>query len=332
MNPVGNSVNDLEQLTGAEGVSDYYLKVQLASARVAPLPTRPTPSRPPRLRAPRSTAQSTEDDGTAATAAPLTLVPDIDGNPGVVLTDLLRCNAQDADLFRFSMPPNLGGVVRLRFTHADGNMALDLLDADGDQIGPSSDVSTTNSEIDEQLSIPGSATETVEYIARARLSTPTGGTLAQLYTLEVQTFDNAQCVASEPSGGDDERRDGRCVGTFDNAAVPCVNGSVAEPLNPGTLATCAGAVEGSIVGCGRICDNNDDDWYRVGTLNNDQIFRAVLDYEIADGPLALVRGALAVNGIGTVAEVTTTDGDNGAGALEFSFPAPRNTTRSTACA
>ena len=253
------------------------------------------------------------------------LSPDANGNLSVVVADIIRCNPQDVDLFKFTMPPNLGGVVQLRFEHNQGDMALDLLDATGTTVLDTSNVSNANSDPDEQVEVPGSATDAIEYIARARLASSTGGTTGQHYQLEVHTFDNTQCIASEPSGGDDVFQNGRCIGNFTPTRLdmPCTNDAsrLAEPMDPGGLAACQAAPDGTLAGCGRMCGNSDADWVRVGVLNNDQVLHAHLDYDHTQGELALVRGTLNSNG--TVGESATADANHD-GQIDLFFAAPKN--------
>ena len=323
----GTNVNPIEIVDAPEVSLDFWLKVSLASPSGAVTNQTYSVNTVAVARPAACLPDPTEDDGSAATAVLLTL--SAGATPSVVATDLVRCNPQDKDFFRFSMPPNLGGVVLLRFTHSEGDMALDLFRAD-DVDGPTldtSNVSNAASDPDEQVEVPGSATDTIDYIAVARLNGASGGTTGQKYTLEVQTFDNGQCIASEPSGGDDIFANGRCVGEFTELAPPnlqCTNDGarIAEPMITADLDACAAAADGTIPGCGRMCGNGDSDWYRVGTLNNDQILHAVLDYDPLGGELGLARGTLTASS-GAVAETSSTDTDHD-GHLELSFAAPRN--------
>jgi hypothetical protein len=325
----GTNVNDIEIVEGAEVAREFWIKVSLAS------PAGAVTDQTYRLRTvavPRPEAcfpDPSEDDGTFADAEVLTLTGAPE--PSVVVTDIVRCNPQDKDFFRFTMPPNLGGSVLLRFTHSEGDMRLELFRAADFDDNPTpaplatSNTSNTNSDPDEQVTVPG-GTEPIDYIAVASLN-GTSGITAQKYTLEVQTFDDSQCIASEPSGGDDAFRLGRCIGNFTPLRTedPCVNegARISEPmLTAIDVATCEGAPEGTINGCGRMCGNSDSDWYRVGILNNDQILHAILDYDPAEGELALARGTLTT-ATGAVVETASTDSDHD-GHLELSFAAPRN--------
>lgn len=322
----GTNVNDIEIVDGAEVAREFWIKVSLATAAGA------VADQTYSLRTvavPRPEAcfpDPSEDDGSFADAEVLTLTGAV--TPSIRVDDIVRCNPQDKDFFRFTMPPNLGGSVLLRFTHSEGDMKLELFRADA-ITGPAlatSNTSNVNSDPDEQVTVPGSPTEAIDYIAVASLN-GTSGIVGQKYTIEVQTFDDSQCIASEPSGGDDAFRLGRCVGDFTplRPEDPCTNDAsrIAEPmLTAIDLATCGGAPEGSINGCGRMCGNTDSDWYRVGILNNDQILHAILDYNPAEGELALARGTLTVSS-GAVVETASTDSDHD-GHLELSFAAPRN--------
>lgn len=265
---------------------------------------------------------ATEDDGSFESAAVLTLTPDGSGNEGVLVEDIIRCNPQDVDHFRFTVPPQRSGAVLLRFEHNQGDMALDLFDAASGAQVDTSNVSNAGSLIDEQVTIPGSTNSSIDYIARVRLAnTNSTNITGQVYSLEVTTFDNSQCLASEPPGRDDEFESGRCVGNFTpQDGFPCINEStrLAEPLDPGGLAVCALAAE-DVPGCGRVCDNEDDDWYRVGTLVNAQVLKATLEYDETQGALALVRGQLNSNG--SITENATLDSDND-GVIQLTFEAP----------
>jgi hypothetical protein len=312
-------IDNAEILDGVEGPTEYYLKVFLGSTSGALTDQTYTITATEVPRPTECAGDINEDDGLIGSAVALTLAPDPNNgnNPGAKISPL-RCNAQDADLFRFTMPANLGGVVLLRFDHNLGDMALDLLDIDGNQL-TTSNVSNANSDPDEQVTVPGSTSD-VEYIARARLAGSTGGTLGQPYTLEVQTFDNSQCISTEPNGGDDTLFDGRCVGEAgDFTGLAACDAFFAEPLVGPALGTCN--TSPSTLGCGLVCGNGDSDWYRVGTLNNDQVLHATLTYDPTKGPLAIVRGTVGSNN--AVTETTTTDSNND-GFVELAFTAPRN--------
>ncbi len=318
----GVNVNNIEQVDGAEVAQEFWIKVALSSASGA------VTDQTYRLRTvavPRPEAcfpDPTEDDGTFADAATLSLTGAV--TPGVVVTDIVRCNPQDKDFFRFTMPPNLGGSVLLRFQHSEGDMKLELFRASDSTLVTSSNTSNVNSDPDEQVTVPG-GTAPIDYIAVASLNGSSGIT-AQKYTLEVQTFDDSQCIASEPSGGDDAFRLGRCIGNFTplRPADPCTNDAsrIAEPMLSADELICEGAPEGTVNGCGRMCGNSDSDWYRVGILNNDQILHAILDYDPTEGELALARGTMTT-ATGAVVETASTDSDHD-GHLELSFAAPRN--------
>lgn len=314
------TVNDVEVVEGPEGVVDYYLKVSLGSASGAVSDQRYTLTVEEIARPSPECDETGEDDGAVAGAQVLTLT----GDPAaIVLTTPVRCNPQDLDHFRFTMPPNLGGVVQLSFNHNEGNMALDLLSADGSTQLATSNVSTASSEPDEQVDIPGS-TSAIDYIARVRLVTPPGTNIVgQHYELRVTTFDNSQCIASEPAS-DNTFGTGRCIGSWTpDTTQPCANEAsrIAEPLDRGGLTGCAVAPPGS-AGCGLICGNSDDDWYRVGPLEDGQVLRATLTYDPAGGLLSLVRGDLTINGANdNITEGSTLDSD-GDGLVVLTFTAP----------
>lgn len=320
----GQGVNDIEIISGAEVATEFWIKVSLGSTAGA---VTDQTYRLQTTAVPRPAAcfpDPTEDDGSFANAEALTLTGAV--TPGIVMTDVIRCNPQDKDFFLFTMPPNLGGSVLLRFTHSEGDMRLELFRADNTTSAiATSNTSNANSDPDEQVTVPGGTTP-IDYIAVASLNGTTGGIIGQKYTLEVQTFDDSQCIASEPSGGDDAFRLGRCLTDFTplRPEDPCVNDAsrIAEPMDDASLLVCEAAAEGTVNGCGRMCGNSDSDWYRVGILNNDQILHAILDYDPAEGELALARGTLTAT-TGAVVETASTDSDRD-GHLELSFAAPRN--------
>ena len=319
------TVNDVEVVDGPEGVVDYYLKVSLGSPSGAVSDQRYSVTVEEIARPSPECDEPGEDDGQVAGAQVLTLVG---SPPSLILNTPVRCNPQDVDLFRFTMPANLGGVVQLSFNHNEGNMALDLLSADGATQLATSNVSTAASEPDEQVDVPGS-TSPIDYLARVRLVNPPGTNIVgQHYELRVNTFDNAQCIASEPSG-DNSFGTGRCIGSWTpDTTMPCVNEStrIAEPLDPGSLATCGAAAPGT-PGCGLTCGNGDDDWYRVGPMANNQVLRATLTYDPAGGLLSLVRGDLTINGSSdTITEGSTLDSD-GDGLVVLSYTATGTTAK-----
>ncbi len=274
----------------------------------------------------------TEDDGTVVNAAALTLVADNSGgdpdhNLGVFLADgkaadgtadatavgPLRCNPQDIDLFTFTMPPNLQGSALIRFNQSEGNMALDLLDASGNQIATSNSSSTSNPV--EQVAIPGS-TQAESYVVRARLSGSSGGITGQHYALEVHTFDAAQCIATEPDGGDDSFATARCVGAvgdYAGSGFPCAS-FVPEPLAP---ADCSTAASGT-AGCGRTCGNDDKDFYRVGALAREQTVHARLEFDPAQGDLSVVRSS-ATLGTATSSDNRTENDTDSDGIIDVFF-------------
>ncbi|HEY4222480.1 MAG TPA: hypothetical protein VGO62_14090, partial [Myxococcota bacterium] len=347
----GSTQNPIELVNGPEGPVTYYMKVALASTSGALTNQTYSITTTGVDRPAACAADINENDGIIAGAVPLVLVPDAQANPSYVLAEgknpdgtdnaavhgPLRCNAQDIDLYKFTMPQNLGGFVVMRFNQSLGDMALDLLDATGTTVLTTSNVSTAGNPT-EQVSVPSSATANIDYVVRARLAGTSGGTLGQPYSLEVHTFDNTQCAESEPSGGDDTFQSGRCIsnftpisntgatppGTF--AGFPCVNSTSGdtEPLEV-TLADCVGQ-PGTVDGCGLICGNGDTDWYRVGILDTDQELHAHLEYDASQGVLALARGTLAPNG--TFATEVTASDTGAQGHVDLFFTAPAHTATS----
>jgi Cys-rich repeat protein len=376
--PGGNSTNDVEVVSGPEGPPTYYMKVALGTSNgaVQNQTYSITVNEQPRAPVCRGKdgagndvtalpfpADPTEDDGLLVNASKLTLVPDAQGNPSFILQDAtapdgshdasvvgpMRCNPQDIDLFEFTMPANLGGTVQLRFNQSEGDLALDLLDTTGAQVKTSN--SSTAANPIEQVDIPGSTVDT-DYVIRSRIGTCTiasdpncvkasGGILGQHYTVQIRTFDDGQCIASEPNGGDDVFANGRCIGNPYNAlasSAACTNATapIAEPLDPdpadqgvaghdARVVLCTAAAPGAVNGCGLVCGNSDVDFYRVGGLQNGQVLHAVLDYDKTLGALALARD---VAGSASDAQ-TVNDSATPTGHIELNFIAPATTGTST---
>jgi hypothetical protein len=185
----------------------------------------------------------------------------------------------------------------------------------------SSNVSNSGSDPDEQVEVPGSADGDVDYIAKVSLANAGATNITgQHYSISLVTFDNSQCLASEPTGGDDTFNTGRCVGTFTpDAARPCDESArAAEPLTPGGLAACTTAPNGT-AGCGRLCANTDVDYYRLGTLNNEQVVHASLDYDTSQGALALSLERLTSTGVPQ--QMQTQSDTNGDGHIDLTFTA-----------
>jgi hypothetical protein len=122
--------------------------------------------------------------------------------------------------------------------------------------------------------------------ARVRLSAA-GGLIAQPYSISVSTSDGAVCTQTEPTP-EQGFADGRCIGDF-TTTQPCAN-SWPEPVTPPDLATCT-AAQTALAGCGVRCGSDDVDTYRVGPLNDAQLFQARLVHDASAGALqlALVR-------------------------------------------
>jgi hypothetical protein len=225
------------------------------------------------------------------------------------------CNAQDVDTFAFTMPANHGGAALIRFVQAEGNLALDLLDDSGAVLA-TSNVSSTQSPL-EQVDVPGRAVDTTFFLRARPATANTTISLGQRYSVEVHTFDAAQCVASEPAGGDDTFGSGLCVGAagaYASSAFPC-SAFVAEPL---------------VAHDGLTCGNSDSDVYRAGVLDNDQAMHAHLVFDHAQGILKLDR--LTVTPPSTTPVVTSvTDGDND-GVIDIFFVQTANGPRDVAVA
>jgi hypothetical protein len=82
---------------------------------------------------------------------------------------------------------------------------------------------------------------------------------------------------------------------------------MAEPLDPGGIAACIAAPDGTD-GCGRLCGNDDDDFYRLGVLNHDQVVRATLEYTVGQGAMSLVL--VKLNSTGTIQTVGSAQTDS----------------------
>jgi hypothetical protein len=242
-----------------------------------------------------------ENDGSAATAVTMTTVTDAGLVSGSVAAR--RCNAQDVDHVRFTVPGNLGGTLRLIFTHAEGDLALDLLDAAGTQL-PGLTANASNAQNGaEVLDVPLSTTDQT-YVARIRLGSASGAPItAQPWRLELGTFDAAACLVSEPAP-DGTFATARCLGDFAPAAgiAACPNEATRLPLPMvGDFAACQADATGP--GCFLTCGNADTDIYRIGSLEAGRTITVRLDYATADGLLNFQLARLS--GTSTLSVLTT---------------------------
>ena len=276
-----------EVASAPEGSTTYFAKVSLVSGFgvLSNQIYRLTATAVPR---PAACADDVgENDGVPASARPLELTT----TAGVLggTTSAKRCNVQDIDLVRFTVPANRGGSVRVDFTHNEGDIRLDLLKEDGTSLSPalSSNSSSTANPF-EAIDLPILATDQT-YLAKIAMAVSTGNpTIGQNWTLKVSTYDAAICI--------EERDDGllanaTCVGNFEIAATgassrPCLGNRLLEPLET-TLASCA---SGSGPGCGVSCGIADTDSYRIGPLVRDQSVKVTLTYDPALGGQTLQIG------------------------------------------
>jgi hypothetical protein len=293
----GQTVSNTELVTAPEGSTTYYARVFLASpdgvlqsqsytvtARAVPRPE-------------ACTVDVGENDGAVASAGVMTTgVEDglVSGTYGA-----RRCNPQDVDHVRFTVPPNLGGTLRLSFTHSEGDLALDLLDPLDDAVVPLQSVNASNAQNGaEILDLPIASTEKT-YVARVRLAGQGGApVIAQAWQLALATFDGAVCLASEPSSD----------GTF--ATARCLGQSEACPLPlpmVGTLDACQDDVEGA--GCFLTCGHTDQDMYRIGSLESGRTVTVRLEYATDDGGLNFQLVRLSGGAVSVVATATDADDD-----------------------
>jgi hypothetical protein len=295
-----------EVVTAPEGTATYYAKVLLASAsgvlqnQSYTIHARPVP------RPADCAADVGENDASTSTASTLLTTT----TDGLVQgsTTALRCNPQDVDHVAFTVPAQLGGVLRLSFEQARGDLRLDLLDAQGTQLN-SSNTSSQASGV-EAVDVPVADTERT-YYARIQLGSSTATSItAQPWELALTTFTAAQCAISEPSS-DGTFATGRCVGEF-TSTTACNGARLPLPL-VSDLSACAN--DDSLPGCGRSCGNGDVDVYRVGPLGTGRTVQATLRFDPTAGDLALQLAKMSGTTQQTVGSVhRDTDHD---GVIEF---------------
>jgi hypothetical protein len=267
-----------EVVSAPEGSTTYYAKVLLASSsgvlqsQSYTIHARPVP------RPDACASDVGENDGATATAATMETTT-IDGLVSGQTT-ALRCNPQDVDHVRFDVPAGLGGVVRLSFEQARGDLRLDLLDVMGAPFGASNTSSAASAV--EAVDIPVADTARTFY-ARVQLGSSTATSItAQTWVLSLSTFDGAQCAITEPSP-DGTFVGGRCVGQFTSTAT-CNGSRLPLPL-ASTLPSCA--ADETAPGCGRSCGNGDVDVYRVGPLASGRTVQATVRFDPSAGDLSL---------------------------------------------
>lgn len=296
----GNS----EVVAAPEGSTTYYARVFLASpdgvlqsqsytvtARAVPRPE-------------ACTVDVGENDGAVASAGVMTTGVEDGLVSGTYAAR--RCNPQDVDHVRFTVPPNLGGTLRLSFTHSEGDLALDLLDDAGLQNLQNANASNVQNGA-EILDLPIASTEKT-YVARVRLGSQAGAPIiAQAWQLALATFDGAVCLASEPSS-DGTFATARCLGNFTPAGAQpqaCPTSRLPMPM-AATLDACQDDVEGA--GCFLTCGHTDQDVYRIGSIESGRTISVRLEYATGDGGLNF-QLARVVNGAVSV-QATATDADD----------------------
>ncbi len=221
-------------------------------------------------------------------------------------TDALRCVNEDVDYNQFTVPADEGAKLDVTFTHSQGNIRVDLYD-DNETLVGSSDSSTGANGV-ESIEIPFSGQDET-YVAKVSLST-TSGQVGQAYSMVVNTYDASTCVASEPVPNNTFVT-GRCIGT-PITDLTCEGAPLPNPVIAPALATCSTTPD--TVGCGSTCGALDEDWYRVGKLNDGQLLAATLTYDHAamNGRLglALVRASGDYETINFINYDPNTEGNN----------------------
>lgn len=302
--------NGTERVEAPEGKTEFWLRVERwgtsGSANQTYTVTATAVPRPAACAADLNEPDTTPDRAGALTVDAAPIEP-------------LRCNPGDVDFFRVTVPPSRGAQVRIDFNHSQGDLRLDLLDANEMVVASSNrSLSSEAAAAYEVMDVPFAATEQT-YFARVRLHQGTGSA-GQVYAISATTYDAALCTVSEPVANN-THVEGRCVGAFDDMALPCAGERLPLPLAGPELATCAAAT-GFVPGCATACGAGDADWYRVGKLNNGQTLSASLDHDPALGRLRLALVRLNANPSGTPNPVLQEGNAAGNGRLELSLAAP----------
>ena len=319
------TTSDSETVDAPEAGTEFWVKVALGTVNGA---LQNQSYRVAATAVPRSedcAADIGENDGTFDIAQVLTTMD----NGGVVtgsLTDVIRCNAQDQDHFRFTVPARLGGAFRATFTHSEGDIAIDLLDTAGVVLATSNTSSAGTGA--EALDLP-IATMDVDYIARVRLgSSASTNIIGQHYDVALATYDAGQCVITEPVPNG-SLLTGRCIGGFpEDPALPClacgegdacsggaicVSGTCRLPLPlTSTIGGCT--TNPATAGCGVTCGNGDQDHHRLGPLVSGQGISAHLEFATAEGGLSLAL--FRKQGAG-VTQVSTARDENSDGSIDL---------------
>lgn len=301
----GQGTSDSEVVAAPEGSATYFARVFLFSSTGALQNQlyRVTARAVPRPAA--CNVDVGENDGSPATAVTMQTVNEGGLVSGVV--EARRCNAQDVDHVRFTVPGNLGGILRLSFTHSEGDLALDLLNEAGTQIRSANTSNAQNGA--EVLDVPQS-TSAQTFIARIRLGSTAGAPiLAQPWRLELRTFDAAACLVSEPAP-DGDFATARCLGDFTPAAgiAACPNDAARLPLPMvGDFAACQ--TDATAEGCFLTCGHTDVDVYRIGILEAGRTVTVRLDYATADGHLNFQFARLSGTTLSVLATAADVDRD-----------------------
>lgn len=290
-----------ECLSGADSCVVFYLRVSLYPFDSDPSPIQSyTITVTPTPRPAECLPDPTEPDDVIASASTV----EVNG----AATVAKRCTANDVDVFAVTIPASSGGSIAASFDHSEGDLRIDLRNANGDLLD-SSNRSTTN-DGSEVIDLPFNAEE-VTYYAVVRIHAGTGS-LGQEYSIGATAFDASACVVSEPVANNDFVN-GQCLGSFESIAQ-CVGPERPSPMDAPDLAACTtAATEGNdVAGCGTSCGAADEDWFRVGKLNNGQTLTARLAHDATAGVLGLsiLRGNADLSNAAVLATETNAAGEN----------------------
>jgi hypothetical protein len=286
------SGNAVEKVEAQEGATTFWIKVQLwpsdSDANTNQTYTLTVNAIP---RPDTCDPDVNEPDGSTDTAGALALTNQAGS------ADAIRCGSVDVDHWAITVPANEGGQVAVDFTHTEGDLILELLDSDGNELDEANDSSSGDTGgSTEILPIPPSGSEQT-YYAKVRLFGSSGIT-AQSYTIRASTFDASACTTSEPVLND-TFAEGTCFSSptvTDSPVIDMTAGDAAcaeTRTPPGTwptLTACENATTRTD-GCGSVCGVGDVDYYRVGRLAadgaGDRLLSAVLEHTASEGVLSL---------------------------------------------
>jgi hypothetical protein len=272
-----NVSTEREEANAPEGPTTFYIKVSLADTDALQNQTyQITLTAKPRSE--DCVNDLGENDDALANAQ---IVPALVVGTPYTLDDVIRCNNQDVDHFSFTMPANAAGNVGIRFNQAEGNLRLALLSNTGTSI-ESSDTSTAANG-SEAVVVPVQTMD-VTYVVRVQGPT-TGGLSAQRYDLAIGTYDAAVCLANEPED-DGTVGAARCVGAADHPSCDEATRWALLPDDGVDLAACVAATGvPQPANCGRMCGNEDKDYYRLGLLELGQSVESEVVFDPAQGQL-----------------------------------------------